>query len=197
MLFPISGMKFFLRRPLLPLALLACLSLVSALAAEALLDPEAAFRFSAKMVDSQTVQVRYQIADGYYMYRDRFRFAATQRPVTLGTPRLPAGTIKADEFFGNVETYRGALVFELPLESSVPDGGFTLQVISQGCADIGVRYLPLTQAAKLTPAVYSDAREPASNKSSSLLARLQDRRSADEEDFLPVEKAFKAEVRAA
>ena len=199
MLLFITEMKFFLRRLLIPLALLACLPSVPALATEGLLDPEAAFRFSAKMVDSQTVQVRYQIADGYYMYRDRFRFEAVQQAVVLGTPRLPAGTIKADEFFGKVETYRGVLVFEVPLASSIPAGGFTLQVISQGCADIGVCYLPLTQAAKLTPAAYSVARAPASPGPSALLARLQGETSspADEEEFLPVEKAFKAEVRAA
>ena len=198
--FDIADMKFFSERlTALLLALLPSLLSVPAFAAEGLLDPEAAFRFSARIVDPGTVQVRYQIADGYYMYRDRFRFAATQGPVKFGAPRLPAGTIKEDEFFGKVETYRGVLVIELPVKTSVPAGGFTLKVVSQGCADIGVCYTPLTQVAKLEPVAYPDAGRPASSKSSGLLARLQGEtgRSAGEEEFLPVEKAFTIEVRVA
>ncbi len=181
------------------LAILCSILFVPAYAADGLLDPDEAFRFSAKIVDPQTVQVRYQIADGYYMYRDRFRFTAAQGPVKFGAPLLPAGAIKEDEFFGKVETYRGALMIELPLKSSAPAGGFTLKVVSQGCADIGVCYTPLTQSAKLVPVAYSEAGPPASNKSSGLLARLQRETagSAREEEFLPVEKAFTVEVRSA
>ncbi|MDO9217176.1 MAG: protein-disulfide reductase DsbD family protein, partial [Lacisediminimonas sp.] len=40
-----------------------------AVAAEDYLDPETAFKFSARMVDERTIEVRYVIADGYYMYR--------------------------------------------------------------------------------------------------------------------------------
>ena len=193
-------MKLFSERvTALLLALLPSLLFVPAFAAEGLLDPDVAFRFSAKMVDPGTVQVRYQIADGYYLYRDRFRFTAAQGPVKFGAPHLPDGTIKEDEFFGKVETFRGALVIELPLVSPVPAAGFTLKVVSQGCADVGVCYTPLSQVAKLVPVGYPDAGRPASSKSPGLLARLQGEtgRSAGEEDFLPVERAFTVEVRAA
>ncbi len=190
---------FFVRWAALLLGALPALLPMSS-AAQELLDPEAAFRFSAKVVDPAIVQVRFQIADGYYMYRDRFRFAVMQGPVKLGAAHLPPGAVKEDEFFGKVETYRGTLVFDLPLASAVPAAGFTLKVISQGCADIGVCYTPLTQTAKLVPIAYSDAGRPPAGKSSGLLARLQGGagRSADEEEeFLPVEKAFTVEVRSA
>ncbi len=172
------------------LAILPAVLPASAFAAEELLEPDAAFGFSAKIVDPDTVQVRYQIADGYYMYRDRFHFAAAEGPMKLGAPRLPAGTIKEDEFFGKVQTYRGAVVIELPLRSAIPSGGFTLKAVSQGCADIGVCYTPLTQSAKLVPVAFSDAASPASGKTSGLLSRLQAEPAAPaaEEEFLPVEK---------
>jgi thioredoxin:protein disulfide reductase len=181
------------------LATLCPMLLGPAFAAEDLLEPEAAFRFSAKMVDADTVQVRYQIADGYYMYRERFHFVPVQGTVKLGSAHLPPGTIKQDEFFGRVATYRGELVFELPLKSPVPAGGFTLNVVSQGCADVGVCYTPLTQSAKLVPAAYSDVSPPLRNKTSGLLARLQGESagSAGAEEFLPVERAFTVEVRVA
>ncbi|MDO9636292.1 MAG: protein-disulfide reductase DsbD family protein, partial [Thiobacillus sp.] len=35
------------------------------------------------------MEARWQIDDGYYMYRDKFQFAV--EGATLGAPRLPAG----------------------------------------------------------------------------------------------------------
>ena len=198
--FDISSMKSLSGRVIaLLLAILPAMACATTLAAEDLLEPDLAFRFSAKIVDPETVQVRYQIADGYYMYRNRFRFTAAQGSVKFGTPRLPAGTPREDEFFGKVETYRGTVVIDLPLKSSVAAAGFTLSAVSQGCADIGVCYTPLTQSVKLLPAAYSDGGPGTVSKSSGLLARLQDGAapSAGEEEFLPVEKAFTVEVRAA
>jgi hypothetical protein len=40
-----------------------------------LLEPEKAFRISARALDERNVEVEFKIADGYYMYRDRFSFA--------------------------------------------------------------------------------------------------------------------------
>src|SRR5258708_3482559 len=193
-------MKFFSESfTALLLVLLLPILVAPAYAAEELLDPEAAFRFSAKIVDPETVQVRYQIADGYYMSGERSTFPAPKGQVRTGARRMPAGTIKSDEFFGKVETYRGALVIELPLKSSVPAAGFTLIVVSQGCADVGVCYTPLTQSAQMVPVGYQDSRPPSSGTSSGLLARLRSEtaRSGAEEEFLPVEKAFIVEVRSA
>ena len=42
-----------------------------------LLEPEKAFRFSARLIDSGQVEVRYDIAPGYYMYREKFKFEAS------------------------------------------------------------------------------------------------------------------------
>jgi thiol:disulfide interchange protein DsbD len=41
-----------------------------------LLPPEKAFRFSARSIDANAVEVSFEIADGYYLYRHRLRFAA-------------------------------------------------------------------------------------------------------------------------
>ncbi|TFI22163.1 protein-disulfide reductase DsbD, partial [Herbaspirillum sp. 3C11] len=50
------------------LAAMLTISLTPASAsAEEYLAPEAAFRFSAVMVDAGTLQITYAIADGYYM----------------------------------------------------------------------------------------------------------------------------------
>ncbi len=173
---------------------------VPAAAEDVLLDPQTAFRFSANLVAPDTVQVRYQIAEGYYLYRDRLQFSADENAVELGAPRLPAGKFIQDEFFGNVETYRGKVLIELPLRSSIPPGGFTLKALSQGCADVGVCYTPQTQKAMLR-SVAADAGNgvPAARRSPGLLDRWQRRNESSQadEEFLPVDKAFRIEARAA
>lgn len=109
-------------------------------AAEDFLDPAVAFRFEARMADPQTAEVSYTIADGYYMYRERFAFKATGAGVTLGEPQIPPGKVKYDQTFEkDVETYKGRLTIRIPVEGSGP---FTLVATSQGCADAGLCYPP-------------------------------------------------------
>ena len=118
-----------------------------------LLEPEKAFRMSTRAVDDRTVQVKFDIADGYYLYRERFKFEAEPgiggANVKFGTPDFPAGVKKKDEFFGEVETYRKQLVVLLPVEKT--GGGDTLKLVvtSQGCADVGVCYVPMQTRASV------------------------------------------------
>src|SRR5688572_27430495 len=116
-----------------------------------LLEPEKAFRFSARLIDPALVEVRYQIAPGYYMYRDKFSFGAEPAVVALDASRLPPGKIKKDEFFGEVQTYRGdvRLVLPVSIQGRAPER-FLLKATSQGCADIGVCYAPLEQQAEIS-----------------------------------------------
>jgi thiol:disulfide interchange protein DsbD len=133
------------------LALLACALALPAAAqlklggsADDLLEPEKAFRFSARTIDASTIEVRYEIAEGYYMYRERFRFAA--QGARIGTPELPPGIKHKDEFFGEVETYRKEARIRVPVQG---EGRVELKVTSQGCADVGVCYVPMDSHAVL------------------------------------------------
>lgn len=130
-------------------AVSAMLLLQAAAAGADLLEPGRAFRFSARLVSPELIEVRYQIADGYYLYRDKFRFSAVPDSVILGTPELPDGKIAEDEFFGRVETYRRDLTIRIPLQGAANLKFFTLKAVSQGCADVGVCYVPQTQTIRL------------------------------------------------
>jgi thiol:disulfide interchange protein DsbD len=111
-----------------------------------LLEPEKAFRFSARAAGGE-VEVSFAIADGYYMYRDKFRFSAEgNSAVRLGVPQFPSGARHKDEFFGEVETYRKQVRIRIPAQG---EGRFDLKVVSQGCADIGVCYVPMESQAAL------------------------------------------------
>ncbi len=130
-------------------ALIAPLLTLGAEESYELLEPEHAFRFSASLIAPATVEVRYSIAQGYYMYRDQFRVEVMPGTVLIGATQMPKGIVKDDEFFGRVETYRGELSFRLELLAPAPSQGLDLTVTSQGCADVGVCFVPLTQRARL------------------------------------------------
>ena len=155
-----------------------------------LLEPDVAFKFSARVADEKNIEVRYLIANGYYMYRDKFKFSATPE-LTLGTPVLPAGKIKQDEFFGRVETYRQAVVIKIPFTAKPGTTGFTLTAISQGCADVGVCYTPQEQKAnlQLTSSSSSSSGLPETPKLEGLKKLGLDLGGANE--FLPPDEAFK------
>ena len=114
-----------------------------------LLPPEQAFRFSARALDPQTIEARFDVADGYYLYRDKLRFTVQGGVPALGAPQLPDGKRKHDEFFGDVETYRGPLVVRVPVTGAVAGRPIVFAVDSQGCADAGICYPPITQQVRL------------------------------------------------
>ena len=116
-----------------------------------LLEPEKAFAMSARSLDARTVEVSFAIAEGYYMYRERFKFALEDgAPAKLGAPQLPKGERKKDEFFGDVETYRKEVRVRIPVEgASTQAQSLKLLVTSQGCADVGVCYVPMESKATL------------------------------------------------
>ncbi|MHB8667147.1 MAG: protein-disulfide reductase DsbD [Burkholderiales bacterium] len=130
-------------------ALLCALSLHGNAAAQNLLAPDVAFRLSAQALDANTLEVRYKIADGYYLYRDKFKFGAEPATVKLGPAQFPQGDVHNDAFFGKVETYRKELRIRLPFTRDASTKKLKLTVTSQGCADVGVCFPPQQQSADI------------------------------------------------
>ncbi|HEV7801145.1 MAG TPA: protein-disulfide reductase DsbD [Burkholderiales bacterium] len=128
-----------------------------AAAPEDLLEPDQAFRFQARAVGSDAIEVQYQVAPGYYLYRHRISFKANPATVELDAPELPPGKLKKDEFFGEVQTYRGEVRIRVPVRNAAGVGPITLLATSQGCADSGVCYVPHEQKAQLTFAAAGNA----------------------------------------
>lgn len=104
-----------------------------------------AFRLSLVDSTNEQVKLRFVAAEGYYLYRHRFQFKASDAEVVIGEARMPAGEQKTDEYFGEVEVYYGVLDIELPIQNP-NDRPFTLQVGYQGCADKGLCYPPETES---------------------------------------------------
>ena len=120
-----------------------------AVSPEELLEPDKAFRISARALDERSVEVQFKIAKGYYMYRDRFSFAsASGEP--LGEAEIPRGVVKEDQFFGKTETFRDLVRIRVPLSpQDTQRQQVELKVTSQGCSDKGVCYTPLEQTVRV------------------------------------------------
>lgn len=115
-----------------------------------MLEPEKAFRISARALDERTAEVQFRIAKGYYMYRDRFSFA-TEAGEPLGEAEIPRGVVKQDPFFGNTETFRDLVRIRVPVSAQdMAKGSVNLKVTSQGCSDKGVCYVPLEQTVRVS-----------------------------------------------
>lgn len=113
------------------------------------LEPEQAFKLSVRAIDTKTLEARWQIADGYYLYRNKFRFEAKPATARLEAPQMAQGMPFDDEFFGKVEIYRKEARVLLPLEVPAGTTSITLKATSQGCADMGICYPPLPQQVKV------------------------------------------------
>ena len=130
------------RRLALLLALLCATTLALAVSQDELLPPEKAFPAHVEQDGSQ-LRVIFDIADGYYLYRDRTRIASDPAG-QIGTPTFPPADEKNDPFFGKQSVYHKQVSIAVPLNNAAADG-LKLQVTSQGCADVGVCYPPFTQ----------------------------------------------------
>jgi len=182
--------------------LLAALASMAAAAApfddaDELLPAEQAFALKGSVVDADNLRLDWTIADGYYMYRERIKISANTDGVTLGTPELPDGKVKHDEFFGDMEIYRGDVQAKIPLDRHGADiTHLTLTVVSQGCADRGVCYPPLTRKVDFElPAPNATAAAPAA-PATNLLKRLTGPEKAQsglggDDELLDADEAFR------
>jgi thiol:disulfide interchange protein DsbD len=106
-----------------------------------LLPVDEAFALDASVVNGQ-VELTWEIADGYYLYRHAFEVESQAEDLVLDELQIPTGEFTTDEFFGETETYRGRVTVRVPFVS-VPDSRqVELRVRSQGCADVGLCYPP-------------------------------------------------------
>ena len=102
--------------------------------------------FKLNLIDTtpETIKLRFVPTEGYYLYRHKFAFKTEPADISLGTPQLPPGEQKHDEYFGDVEVYHGILDVDIPRPAN-DQRPFTLVVTYQGCADKGLCYPPETE----------------------------------------------------
>ena len=113
-----------------------------------ILSPEQAFQVSADSLDGNTLNVRWTIADGTYLYQDKLKVELVGDGVGLGqyampTPDIKKDSVKPDGTFGDVPVYHREVVLQIPLLRT-NTGATDIEVKTgyQGCADRGICYPP-------------------------------------------------------
>ena len=104
------------------------------------LPVEEAFVFDFSQKDD-TLVIRFDIADGYYLYKKQFKVST--KNATLGEPVFPPAEQIEDEFFGISDVFYNTVSFSYPITETVQDGVVKLRY--QGCASAGLCYPPTTK----------------------------------------------------
>ena len=135
--------KSFLFSLLLSLSFISQAQSTSALAAlqqgSQFLPVEQAFVMDFRQQDTagqSKVQVSFTIADGYYLYKDKFKFVGID--AAFSHPKYPKGVMIKDEYFGESEVYFHQVVLDIPLSQLGSEA--MLKVRFQGCAEAGLCY---------------------------------------------------------
>jgi len=104
-----------------------------------------AFRVGAQL-DGEVVRIRWVIADGYYLYRNKMQVRAESPDLVVGSLSLPAGARLNDPYFGAQEVYEQQIDASVPI-TRLDYGAHPVQVklTYQGCAHAGLCYPPITK----------------------------------------------------
>jgi thiol:disulfide interchange protein DsbD len=173
-----------------------------------LLEPEKAFALSASVATAEQLSFTWKIAEGYYMYRDKFRIKVESGEATIKELVMPDGKMKADEFFGDQEIYTGTKVIHALMDrnANAQEMDIVVEVSGQGCNEpVGVCYPPLKQSVSLQLAALDtgddaalSVEQPLSQQSSGVdsLQSLRDLLGAGqaEQAFLDPEEAFRFDL---
>jgi len=154
--------KSFLFSLLLSLSFISQAQSTSALAAlqqsSQFLPVEQAFVMDFRQQENK-LQVSFTIADGYYLYKDKFKFVGID--AAFSHPQYPKGVMITDEYFGESEVYFHQVVLDIPLSQLGSEA--MLKVRFQGCAEAGLCYpvqtldIPLIAPAATASASTADA----------------------------------------
>jgi thiol:disulfide interchange protein DsbD len=107
------------------------------------LPVEQAYQLAVSVEENQLL-LAWTITDGYYLYRDRFKFNAVDPNSQLQQPTFQTGKVKWDDYFeAELEVYYHRTTVSLPFSTTAQQ--LELQIESQGCADAGLCYPPYKQ----------------------------------------------------
>ncbi len=118
-----------------------------------------AFPLDAVLADDFTVEIRWDITPGYYLYRHTFKASTSAESVQLGPPSLPTGEAMTDETYGETFVFHEPVTMKVPLIRRGPAAvSLPLSIEYQGCKLDSICYPPQRVAITLElPAVSTDA----------------------------------------
>jgi thioredoxin:protein disulfide reductase len=104
------------------------------------LPVDQAFKVEAGLIDASHAQLKFVIAPGHYLYRERIQLLSPAGDAAKMA--LPAGETKNDPNFGEQQVFHHDTLAEVAFSGTAPT---TLQVRYQGCSEKGLCYPPQTK----------------------------------------------------
>jgi len=154
-LFMFRKTSFVIFSSLLVLALFACSSEtpptpVSTNMNHEFLPVEQAFKFSTKVIDKETIQASWDIAEGYYLYKDKIKFEVSSGNHQITNVDYPQSVMLNDKIFGKQESYSNKVDILIKLNGTSDDNLIKLKSVYQGCAKQGLCYPPQTNSSEMS-----------------------------------------------
>ncbi|MBG7601351.1 MAG: protein-disulfide reductase DsbD [Gammaproteobacteria bacterium] len=153
------------------------------------LHPDEAFKPSLTVTDGN-IEAHWKIADGYYLYRDKFRVTSETPGVVLEDAIYPSSETKSDPNFGDTEVYHHDVTLTVPVSSG--GGDSAIKLTYQGCAESGLCYPPQKRTLNI---ILASAEPPPLQVPAlggkSLSEELGLGFGGFDDDILPVNEAFK------
>lgn len=103
---------------------------------DGLLPVEQAFALRAEIRTPGRIDLHWDIAKDYYLYKSRITAKTTQAGTHLGTLELPNGIARHDEFFGDVEIYHDTVDASVDYTVDPANPNVELTVTVQGCHEV-------------------------------------------------------------
>lgn len=103
------------------------------------------YRLSGSLIQKNKLVLTYDIDDCCYIYKGSLSFKSLVAGAEISNVTFPKALQYNDEFFGDVEVYRGKLVIKMDVEISKAHqklGALKLAAKHQGCSDEGICFLP-------------------------------------------------------
>ena len=152
------------------------------------LPPEQAFKLSLGAVTTDAVELNFEVAPGYHLYRDKFKFESKTPAIEIAVKAMPEAVLDHDQVLGDVYVYRaGLLTIPLSVLNNSGQQHLSLFVKHQGCADQGVCYPPQ----KTTLDIDLPISKPLSKGVNSFFQSLKGLSSQlPSDELLPPEQAF-------
>ena len=176
---------------------LLCLPSPLLASSDKLLPADEAYKISGDSLAPDLIQITWDIADKYYMYKDKIKISTDTPGIALGEPIFPKGKFKHDEFFGEMEVYRNQVNVSVPVSFSNVNPPNTISIIakSQGCADRGVCYPPHTQKLSFPLMSFDQVSAPPPQESGGFLSALSQKlglgkNNDSQNEFLPEDQVF-------
>jgi len=149
---------------------------------ERILDADQAFNITINVLGPRTIEARWIIAPGYYLYRDKFQLElVSPQDIAIISTDIPPGELKNDPYFGPQQVFHDEAWMTARLQRSSNSAGeleVEVKASYQGCAEAGVCYPPLKQTVAIALPADSahlsmgEKLQAQSNTASSISSRL-------------------------